>query len=119
MPDLQSVFAELSSILRPYCAKLETKADTPVKLYVDTNHIMKNKKPLFFGAVQIKKNYISFHLMPVYLQPALLESTSPELKQRMQGKSCFNFTAIDKALFKELADLVKAGYTSYKEQGYV
>lgn len=119
MPDLQAVFAELSSILRPYAAKLETKADTQVELYVDTRHIMNNKKPLFFGAVQIKKNYITFHLMPVYVQPALLESTSPELKRCMQGKSCFNFTAVDKALFKELAGLVKAGYASYKVLGYV
>lgn len=119
MPDLQPVFAELSSILRPYAAKLKTRADTPVELYVDTRHIMKNKKPLFFGAVQVKKNYVTFHLMPVYVQPALLESTSPELKRRMQGKSCFNFTAVDKALFKELAGLVEAGYASYKEQGCV
>ena len=57
--------------------------------------------------------------MPVYLKPELLASASPELKSRMQGKSCFNFFAVEPSLFKELAALSKAGYASYKEQGFV
>jgi len=57
--------------------------------------------------------------MPVYVKPELLVSVSPELKARMQGKSCFNFSSIEPALFKELDALVKAGYASYKEQGFV
>jgi hypothetical protein len=57
--------------------------------------------------------------MPVYVRPALLAALSPELKKRMQGKSCFNFSAIDKPLFKELSALTKAGFDSYKEQGFV
>lgn len=119
MPELQPVFDELRTILHPYAVKLEVKTDASTELYVDTRHILKTGKPLFFGAVQLKKNYVSFHLMPVYLQPTLLESVSSSLQQHMQGKSCFNFTAIDKALFKELAGLAKAGYVIYKEQGYV
>jgi hypothetical protein len=85
MPELQSVFTELRLILRPYAAKLETKTDSQTEIYVDTCHIMKNKKPLFFGAVQIKKNYVTFHLMPVYVQPSLLDSVSSGLKRRMRG----------------------------------
>jgi hypothetical protein len=118
MPELHSVFTALSSILRPYAAKLETKIDSQTELYIDTRHIMKNKKPLFFGAVQIKKNYVTFHLMPVYLQPSLLDSVSSDLKRRMQGKSCFTFTSIEEKLFRDLAGLAKAGYASYQEQGY-
>jgi hypothetical protein len=57
--------------------------------------------------------------MPVYAKPELLASVSPALKARMQGKSCFNFTVSDTALLKELAALTKAGYASYKEQGFV
>ncbi len=119
MPDLNPVFAELRKIMAPYAAKLEATRDDDLELYVDTRHIQKNKKPLFFGAVQIKKSYVSYHLMPIYVKPELLASASPELKARMQGKSCFNFTAIEPALIKELAALTKAGYASYKEQGFV
>ncbi len=119
MPDLSPVFAELRKIMAPYAGKLAAIRDDDQQLYVDTRHIQNNKKPLFFGAVQIKKSYVSFHLMPVYLKPELLASTSPELKARMQGKSCFNFAALEPALFRELATLTKAAYASYKEQGFV
>jgi len=37
----------------------------------------------------------------------------------MQGKSCFNFKEVDKLMFKQLAALTKAGFASYKEQGFV
>jgi len=47
------------------------------------------------------------------------QHVSPELKARMQGKSCFNFRALEPALFKELSTLTKASYASYKEQGFV
>jgi hypothetical protein len=119
MNDLQVVFFELRRVLAPYAATLVTKKDDVTEIYLDTKHIQKNKTPLFFGAVQIKKSYVSFHLMPVYLKPELLDAISPELRKRMQGKSCFNFKAVEKALLKELAGLTKAGMASYREQGFV
>lgn len=119
MPDLSPVFTELRKIMAPYAAKLAATRDDDKELYVDTLHIQKNRKPLFFGAVQLKKSYVSFHLMPVYVKPELLAAVSLELKARMQGKSCFNFAAVEPVLFKELAALTKAGYGSYKEQGFV
>lgn len=119
MADLGSVFADLRAIMAPFAASLDSKRDDDTELYVDTRHIQKNKKPLFFGAVQMKKAYVSYHLMPVYAKPELLAGVSPALKARMQGKSCFNFTVSDTVLLKELAALTKAGYASYKEQGFV
>jgi len=119
MSDLAPVFAALRKVMAPYAAKLSVTRDDESEMSVDTTHLQKNKKPLFFGAVQIKKSYVSFHLMPVYLKPELVAAVSPALKARMQGKSCFNFSAVDPALFKELALLTKAGYASYKEQGFV
>ncbi len=41
--------------------------------------------------------------MPVYVFPELLGAVRPLLRKRMQGKSCFNFTRVDPALFEELA----------------
>jgi hypothetical protein len=119
MPDLNVVFSELRKVMAPYAGKLVATRDDEQELYVDTRHIQKNKKPLFFGAVQLKKSYVSFHLMPVYMKPELLASMSRELRARMQGKSCFNFSSAEPLLFKELAALAKAGYASYKEQGFV
>lgn len=112
-------FDQLRRILECYASRLSCEKDESGNYYLNTKHIMKNKKPLFFGAVQIKKNYVSYHLMPVYVYPELLESISPELTRRMQGKSCFNFKSVDSELFEELAALTKAGYEKFRSAGYV
>jgi hypothetical protein len=117
--DLTTVYAGLHAILAPYAARLAVVRDDGQELYVETRYIQKNRKPLFFGAVQVKKSYVAFHLMPVYTRPALLDAISPALRARMQGKSCFNFKATEPALFQELASLTEAGFASYEEQGFV
>jgi hypothetical protein len=119
MHEFNAIFGDLTAILRPYADTLETKTDTGAELYVDTRHQQENNKPLFFGAVAVKKNYVTFHLMPVYVFPDLIDGISERLKKRMQGKSCFNFVHRDPALFQELAILVKAGYARYKARGFV
>lgn len=119
MAELFEVFGSLKSIMLPYTPQLACTSDTDRYLSLDTKHIEKNKKPLFFGAVQIKKNYVSYHLMPVYVNPSLLDSISPELRKHMQGKSCFNFKSPDASLFKELSALTDAGFKDFKKRGYV
>lgn len=119
MDDLTSVFAALKEIMLPYASQLTIKVDRDDELNVDTELLMKNGKTLWFGGVQIKKNYVSYHLMPVYVNPGLLKSMSPTLKKHMQGKSCFNFTSADQALFSELAELTEAGFLDYRKRGYV
>jgi len=116
----REIFQQLRQILVPYAEKgLEVVHDAESDYHLNTHHIMKNGQPLFFGAVNIKKNYVSYHHMPVYVFPELLDEISPELKKRMQGKSCFNFKKPDSELFKELESLTKLGYEKYQEAGYV
>lgn len=118
MSQLATVFAALREIMKPYAAKLETTTDTDTELYVNTRHVQKNGKPLFFGAVLVKKNFVGYHLMPVYVEPKLLDHVSPALRMRMQGKSCFNFTKVDPRLFQELSDLTRAAFEHYQEQEF-
>jgi hypothetical protein len=89
--EFKTVFDELKSILKPYAKKMDVAQDTDTYYLLNTRHIMKNKQPLCFGGVRLGKNYVSFYLMTVYASPDLLKAMSPELKKRMQGKSCFNF----------------------------
>ena len=119
MADLNKVFEELRELILPYALQLDCKIDRENELSVNTRHIMKNGNLLWFGGVQINKNYVSYHLMPVYINPHLLENISPALKKRMQGKSCFNFTSLDESLVKELADLTNAAFQDYHKRGYV
>jgi len=108
------VFVKLKAILEPYASKMIVVHDTSTSYYLDTTYVMKNKQRVFFGAVRMGKAYVSFHLMPVYAFTDLLDGLPPELMKHMQGKSCFNFKAVDEKLFKELAKLTKASAARFK-----
>jgi hypothetical protein len=112
------VFEKLKSILKPYEKGLAVKADSVNNYYLDGPYSEKWKKVLFFGSAQIKKNYVSFYLMPVYMYPDLLKDISPELKKHMQGKSCFNFKKVEPELFQELADLAKKSYRRFQKEEF-
>jgi hypothetical protein len=118
--DFDTVFSKLKSILAPYRPKMVVAADTDDSFYLDAPSIHpQNKKPIFFGAVRKGKAYVSFYLMPVYMFSELLDGASPELRKRMQGKSCFNFKAVDDDLFDELIRLTQRGFTRYRQENYV
>ena len=111
--DFPLVFEQLKSILKPYAKGLTVKAESMDTYYLDGPYNEKWKKELFFRSAQIKKNYVSFYLMPVYMYPDLLKNISPELKKHMQGKSCFNFKNVEPELFKELSTLARKGYKRF------
>lgn len=117
--NFEKVFARLRSVLKPYAKKMDVAQDTQMYYLLNTRHIMKNKQPLCFGGVRQGKAYVSFYLMSVYAAPDLLKSMSPELKKRMQGKSCFNFKEVDEKLFKELAQLTKAGAARFSDGKFI
>jgi hypothetical protein len=122
MPDdtqATAVFDRLAAIFAPYRSTLIAKADEPGDLSLETPPSTAYPRGLFFGAVKIGKRYVSFHLMPVYVHPDLLDEMSPELRKRMQGKSCFNFTRADDGLFAELEALTAAGYTRLQDDGTI
>lgn len=119
MPTSESfpgVFEKLKAILKPHAKSLTVTADTADAYSLDGPFSEKWKRALFFGSAQIKKNYVSFHLMPVYMYPDLSKEISPALKKHMQGKSCFNFKTVEAELFKELAALTKSGAARFKKE---
>ena len=116
--DLQATFGKLKAILQPYESKLIVIADAKDHYALDTPHIMKNKHRMYFGGIKIGKNYVSYHLMPAYACEEVREAISPELKKRMQGKSCFNFSAPDETLFKQLARLTKLGFQRFTSKEF-
>ena len=136
--DFARTFQGLRAVLQPYAAKLNVVHDTDKYYYLETKEPKYRGKPICFGAVRLGKQYVSFYLMAVYSAEAcvtptkgsteekivgatskLTKSMSPELKKRMQGKSCFNFKQPDPVLFKELATLTKQGFEGYKRLGWV
>jgi hypothetical protein len=114
--DFFHVFGQLKTILIPYASHLTLTADTAQSYSIDGPYSQKYKKVIFFGAAQIKKNYVSFYPMPFYMFPDLLKNISPGLKKHMQGKSCFNFKKVDETLFKELAELTRKSFEHFQTE---
>ena len=116
--EFETTFLQLKKILQPYESKLIVVADTANYYALETPHVMKNKRRMYFGGIKIGKAYVSYHLMPVYACEEVRKSISPDLKKRMQGKSCFNFSKTDEKLFKELAKLTKNGFKRFTSKDF-
>jgi hypothetical protein len=112
-----STFETLRKVLKPYARHFDVRTDTPQAYYLHCKTAKtRSGFPVAFGGVEIKKNYVSFHLIPVYASAALRDRLSPSLKKRMQGKSCFNFTAIDPEHVEELTAVTRKGFEGFIKQ---
>jgi len=114
--DFPIVFEELKKILKLYAGKLTVTADTSTSYSLDGPYSEKWQKVIYFGGAHIKKNYVSFYLMPVYMYPELLGDISSGLKKHMQGKSCFNFKKVEPDMFNELKELTEKGAEKFKQE---
>jgi len=115
--DLESTYRTLLGIIEPYASTLAVVKKTPRALYLASKTSKtQSGSAVWFGGVEIMKNYVSFHLIPVYVDPALLAELSPALRKRMQGKSCFNFTSLDPVQASELVSLTQKGYERFTRQ---
>jgi hypothetical protein len=119
MNDFQSVFSSLKAVLQQYQSELVLIHDQADKYYLNLHHTREDGYQIFFGSVQIKKSYVSYHLMAIYTYPELLEGISEALKKRMQGKSCFNFKKPDPDLQLELENLTKLCFEKFKTAGMI
>jgi len=116
---LSDVFSALRSILQRHSGKLAVTKDTPTRYCLTGGLHPKHKKPMPIAWVEVGKNYVSFHHMGVYARPDLLNGISKELKARMQGKSCFNFTKVDPPLFSELEELTVRGFDAFRSAPFM
>ena len=110
-------FEALKAIMAPYATRLTAARDQPDDFYLNGPQPDRFGKDVFFGAVQSRRSYVSYYLAPVYLNPSLLDGISPELRRRMQGKSCFNFRAVDPDLFRELSELTARSFEWFESHG--
>jgi hypothetical protein len=112
-----AVFAALKRHLEAYAAVLTVTGETVDRYSLDAPPSAAYPAGVFFGSVVINKSYVSYHLMPVYAFPDLLDDVSAPLRKRMQGKSCFNFTKLEPALDAELVALTRRGFERYRREG--
>jgi hypothetical protein len=111
--DLAAVDRRLRAILEPYRGRFAVAADGPGGLSLHLRGL-EDEPHGYVAGVRSGKRYVSFYLMAVYALPELAAEISPELRRRMQGKSCFNFSTIDEGLLAELTALTARGLDHYE-----
>jgi hypothetical protein len=115
--EFNTVFTRLKRILQALEPKLVVIKNEPDCYYLNLHHTRADGYQYFFGSVQIKKNFVAYHLFGVYMHPELLDGISSNLKKRLQGKSCFNFKKSEEPLFEELEGLTHQCLAQFKEAG--
>lgn len=114
--EFAATFAALREILTPYAAQgMRVVQDKPGYYYLETNFSVMGRGPVMFAAVRTGKGYVSYHLLPIYMNPSLQDRISTELKKRKQGKACFNFVKPDEKLFAEISELTRLALESFKK----
>ena len=113
---LSETFTTLREVLASRAEELVVTVDRPGDFQV-ASPTMQDRigRPLGVAGVRTRKHYVSYFLMPVYAAPRLVQSLSPDLKKRMHGLSCFNFTTIHPDQIKELSRLTKAGIATFRD----
>ena len=122
--DFESVFADLRAILKREASTLSVSEDAPTRFCVDApvgpatlkawgGKVKRATIPIAW--TEIGKNYVSFHLMALGASP---NAISKALKARLKGKTCFNFTSPDPALFKELEEVTSRSIATFKKAGF-
>ena len=118
-PKFENVFSALRAILARHAGALTVTEDSPKRYCLEGGRHPTHQTPMPIAWVQVGKAYVSFHHMGVYARPDLLKGISKALRARMQGKSCFNFTAVDRALFAELEDLTVRGFDVFRKTPFM
>jgi hypothetical protein len=115
------IFSCLKPVLSRHSKRLTVKVDTPTEYVVtgkSPSPFPQHKgQPLDFGYVRLGKSYVSIHLMALGMTAT---AVSPELKKRMQGKTCFNFSSDPpNELLTELKRLADDGLDDWAGKNWI
>ena len=109
------VEARLREIVEPLRPRLVATRDRPGDLALEIPGL-EGKPWGYVAGIRRGKRYVSYYLMSVYAEPAIAAGMSPELRRRMQGKSCFNFTHVDEPLLDELGRITTSSFEPHLAQ---
>ena len=126
--EFKSIFGRLRKVLQRHSGNLFVTDDSSDRYSLAANIGStalqawkgKAKRPTMPVAwVEIKKSYVSFHLMGLYGNQTLRQAMSKELKARLHGKTCFNFKTANEKLFQELEQVTTRSIDAFRNAGYI
>src|SRR5882672_10973051 len=69
---------------------------------------------MFFASIAHRKDSVTFHFFPCYIN-AQLKEVAPSLYKCLKGKTCFHFKKEEQVNEKELNALLKKGVGAWKK----
>ncbi|HEY6971707.1 MAG TPA: hypothetical protein VJA94_21025, partial [Candidatus Angelobacter sp.] len=70
--DFSATFTALKKILAPYASQnMRVTEDKPDYYYIETKFPVMGRETVMFGAVRKGKGYVSYHLLPLYMNEPL------------------------------------------------
>ncbi len=115
-PSLSQVFEALAAILVPYARLFQSEMHPNMGYCLKASH-GRPAKELYFGGVRLHSDHAKYHLFLLYSYPELEAGMSPELRQRLEGKTCFRIERFDRELFVELEALTRACFERFRSAG--
>jgi hypothetical protein len=73
---------------------------------------------MFFALIAQRKDSVTFHFFPLYIDTKLKE-VAPSLYKCLKGKTCFHFNKEEQINEKELTLLLEKGMIAWEKLGYM
>lgn len=122
--DSVEIFQTIRASLQPYTANgftALTNSDDTYELWsekaIDING--NEKDPVYFAGVKIIDNGVSFHLLPENYEIDLNAILEPSLINLQTEDSNFRVKKLDDTLMMQINDALVAGFTLFKQKGWV
>jgi hypothetical protein len=122
--DLVEIFQTIRANLQPYTANgfvNRINSDTAYDVWGTKEIDIKDKKRdvVRFASVKIEKDYVSFCLMAIKEEAELTNVIHADLLELMDDEACFHITELDDQLIEQISDALVAGFTLFKQKGWV
>lgn len=81
--EFDDVYSALLDLLRAYEDRLVLKTANTGYQFLESRLPTYKNRPMFFAAVRAGRSYVSYHLLPLYMDPKMVKIVPPGLKKRM------------------------------------
>jgi len=125
---LQPVFARLRGLLQAHESSFEVTDDDDERYRLNapvgpaTIRAWGGKTKIAtipIAWVEVRKTYVSYHLMGIDGNPKVAAKLSQQLRRHMQGKTCFNFKTLDAALIEDLREVTAESLRGLRDAGFI
>ena len=122
--DLVEIFQTIRANLQPYTANgfvNRLNSDNTYDLWGTKEIDIQDKKRdvVRFASVKIEAKYNSFCLMAMKEESELKNVIHADLLALLDDEACFHITQLDDILIEHISDALVAGFTLFKQKGWV